>query len=557
VYRLLFSLASISVSAGLLAQPLIAPKGIVNAASFMAPSLGGGSIARGSVFTLFGARMGPDTSPGLAFPLSTTLGGVSVKVIPISGSPVDAYPIFVGPSQINAIMPSNVALGMASVQVTFNNAKSNMGPVRIVNSSLGIFAVRAGMGPGIFFNFVSQDQQPLNAPAVTAIPGGVVTLYGTGLGPVSFADNVAPTAGNLPIQTEVFVGGKSASVQYNGRTPCCSGVDQVVFTVPPDAPTGCYVPVTVRTAGTTSSNTVTMAIASDGSRCSDPGNPIAQSIINGGKFGAVVLARTNMHEDLGLKAPVDVTIDNAVVNLRQEKGDPFAFNPLFSYPPPGSCTVYAASVDLFSSDNLPLTATTGKYLDAGSSMFKLQGALGTRDVMPSIPPLNPIFNFWQFGKNIPNSGLRDSTLLTTGDFTLRVGGGADVGQFQTTITNPSPLSWTNRDQVANVTRTQPLTINWSGGPPNVPVAIIGANVDIPTNSTGLFFCVAPAGSTSFAVPAYVLANIPATRSRPIASKGVLYVGAMTLASPTNFNAPGLDLGVAAATTFSARPVIFK
>src|SRR5258706_7956534 len=232
--RLLFSLAGLSVSAGLFAQPLIAPKGIVNAASFMAPSLGGGSIARGSIFTLFGVRMGPDTSPALAFPLATSLGGVSVKVTPISGSPVDAYPIFVGPSQINAIMPSNVALGMASVQVTFNNAKSNMGPVRIVNSSLGIFAVRAGMGPGIFFNFVSQSQQPLNAPAVTAAPGQVVTLYGTGLGPVNFADNVAPTAGNLSIQTDVFVGGKSASVQYNGRTPCCSAVDQVVFTVPPD-----------------------------------------------------------------------------------------------------------------------------------------------------------------------------------------------------------------------------------------------------------------------------------------------------------------------------------
>jgi hypothetical protein len=40
--RILFSLASLSFSAALVAQPLIAPKGIVNAASFMAPSLGVG-----------------------------------------------------------------------------------------------------------------------------------------------------------------------------------------------------------------------------------------------------------------------------------------------------------------------------------------------------------------------------------------------------------------------------------------------------------------------------------------------------------------------------------
>src|SRR5260370_29500489 len=101
MFRPLVSLATLSICAGLFAQPLIAPKGIVNAASFMAPSLGGGSIARGSIFTLFGVRMGPDSSPALAFPLATTLGGVSVKVIPISGSPVDAYPIVFGPTHTN------------------------------------------------------------------------------------------------------------------------------------------------------------------------------------------------------------------------------------------------------------------------------------------------------------------------------------------------------------------------------------------------------------------------------------------------------------------------
>jgi len=32
-----------------------------------------------------------------------------------------------------------------------------------------------------------------------------------------------------------------------GRTPCCAGLDQIVFTLPADTPNGCYVPVTVRT----------------------------------------------------------------------------------------------------------------------------------------------------------------------------------------------------------------------------------------------------------------------------------------------------------------------
>lgn len=60
------------------AQPLIAPRGIVNGASFMTPGLPAGSIAQGSLFTIFGVRLGPSSSPSLSFPLATTLRGVSV-----------------------------------------------------------------------------------------------------------------------------------------------------------------------------------------------------------------------------------------------------------------------------------------------------------------------------------------------------------------------------------------------------------------------------------------------------------------------------------------------
>src|SRR5712692_7859995 len=204
------------IPACLVAQPpLISPRAVVNAASFMSPGLPSGAIAQGSIFTIFGVNIGPASSPPLAFPLSTNLGGVSIKIIQGNTS-VDGFPIFVSPTQVNAIMPSNAPLGMASVQITFNNnPKTNMAPVRIVSSSVGVFAIRAGIGPGIFFNFLAQDNQPLNSPAVPATPGQVITLYGTGLGPaVGFADNIAPPAVKLPIATEVFVGGKSAIVAY-------------------------------------------------------------------------------------------------------------------------------------------------------------------------------------------------------------------------------------------------------------------------------------------------------------------------------------------------------
>jgi uncharacterized protein (TIGR03437 family) len=105
--RLLFVLAFAALHSSAVAQqPLISARGIFNAASFMPAGLPGGSIARGSLFTIFGARLGPGTSPGLAFPLSTTLGGVSIQVTQ-GTTTVAAIPVFVSANQINAIMPSN------------------------------------------------------------------------------------------------------------------------------------------------------------------------------------------------------------------------------------------------------------------------------------------------------------------------------------------------------------------------------------------------------------------------------------------------------------------
>jgi hypothetical protein len=45
------------------AQPLIAPHWIVNGANFMTRGLSAGSIAQGSLFTIFGVRLGLSSSP--------------------------------------------------------------------------------------------------------------------------------------------------------------------------------------------------------------------------------------------------------------------------------------------------------------------------------------------------------------------------------------------------------------------------------------------------------------------------------------------------------------
>ena len=61
MYRLITRMAlGLALPFSLWAQlPAIYPHAIVNAASFYSPGLPGGSIARGSIFTIFGAALGP------------------------------------------------------------------------------------------------------------------------------------------------------------------------------------------------------------------------------------------------------------------------------------------------------------------------------------------------------------------------------------------------------------------------------------------------------------------------------------------------------------------
>src|SRR5205823_5836186 len=93
--------------------PLIYNRAILNAASFMPPGVPGGPIARGSIFSIFGTRLGPSSPTKVSsFPLGTTLANISITVSQGSTT-VNAIPLYVSESQINAIMPSNAPLGVA------------------------------------------------------------------------------------------------------------------------------------------------------------------------------------------------------------------------------------------------------------------------------------------------------------------------------------------------------------------------------------------------------------------------------------------------------------
>jgi hypothetical protein len=117
-------------------------------------------------------------------------------------------------------------------------------------------------------------------------------------------------------------------------------------------------------------------------------------------------------------------------------------------------------------------------------------------------------------------------------------GGADVGHFNTTTNFPANFAWTNSGAVTVVTRSQGVTVNWSGGAPGAYVTINGSSTSSPVNGTAAvtagFTCQAPLSAGTFTVPAAVLLALPA---------GTL--GKLSLidnTAPQPFTATGLDLG---------------
>jgi uncharacterized protein (TIGR03437 family) len=521
------------------AQPFVAPRGVLNAASYTPAGLPGGAIARGSMFSVFGQRLGPATpAQASSFPLGTTLAGVSVRITQ-GNTTVDALPVYVSAGQVNAIMPSNAPAGLVSLTVTFNGQRGNPSPVRVVNSSLGIFtATGTGAGPGIFQNFVSASDQPVNTNSLTAKPGQVVTLWGTGLGPALGPDNAAPTPGDLPVNAEVFVGGRPARRLYAGRSPCCSGIDQIVFEVPPDTPQGCWVPVHVRTEGNVTSNVTTLAIQPDGAPCSDAQNRVSERLTKGGKLGVVALSRARLLHSS------ETTADYLTPLFREEGGGPFAFHPMLSVPPPGTCTAFSAAGELVGPNAVPGLAAT-RLLNVGTAL-QFTGSRGSRSVTPSTSPLP----FLAIGRNLPGTPV-PNTLVLEADVAVQSTGGADVGAFRVATNMPSAFTWTNRDAVTRIDRTRELAIQWSGAPSGSTVAAVAISFNVPSNATTVVACVAAAEASSLSVPPDLLSKLPA------AATGLLYVVAAPFANPVAFTAPGLDLGVAMPVTISGRSVAIQ
>jgi uncharacterized protein (TIGR03437 family) len=552
--------------------PVISPASVISAASY-APIGGNAGLAEGSYISVFGANLGPSTPVSATLPLSASLGGSTVTITPASGSAVQAYLEYVSSGQINAILPSNTPTGAANVTVTYNGGTSPPVKINVVPSSFGIFTQFYGEGPAATIN-VTTGPPYYNLANNSANPGDVIELYGTGLGPISVPDTGAPGAvvpNNISVQ--VLMGNQLLTPSYAGRQGSYPGLDQINFTVPSDGsiPASCFVPITVIVNGV-ASNFGTMGVASSGRACPPPFGLTTSTLLsleNGGSInGGLVNLSSITTEVSSTSGGQTLTLDQTVqqtgaifssegglglLNLEQTLGGVPPVNP------PGTCIV-----EQINAPTPPTSATPplggATELNAGTPLM-LSGPGGSASLAFSANGYSATLAKTSFVPPPP-------ALIQPGLWTMSGPGGGDIGPFTASITVPTPLTCTNCSALTSIDRSQPLTINWTGGGGSqdwVEVAGISTTplvADTTKNVAGVFFCAAHASDQALTVPANILAQIPAAGNNPLAANYGTIAVINVLGTANSFTAPltaggNLDLALFSYSSVFLRVVAFK
>jgi uncharacterized protein (TIGR03437 family) len=242
------------------------PSGASNAFVNAADPSGGNAAAPGSIVSLYGNGLAPQTAiPDSANPLPFTLGGVTAT---LGGASVPLF--FASPTQLNFQVPLFTLSDQASTSLTINRGDSQTSfTVLLTPYAPALFTTNQG-GTGQAATLISGTAS-LAAPS-DAFPGSrparigeYISIYASGLGDVTnrpglgSASPVNPLATTLATPT-ADIGGVPATVTFSGLAPGYAGLYQVNVQVPAGVPTGPNVPI-VLTIGGVTSNTATIAVS--------------------------------------------------------------------------------------------------------------------------------------------------------------------------------------------------------------------------------------------------------------------------------------------------------
>ena len=503
-------------------------------------------VAPGSLVVVRGASLGPVNAVRAQPPYATTLGPYGVVLRSVAtGEESRAYMVSVASSVTVAVLPSSLTEGEYDLLYLNGALRSRPLRFRVVPRSFSLFSVTGdGAGPA---DAVAGDK-PVGFLS-PAKPGQIITLTGTGLGPVAGADNQAAEQA-VEVELELRIGKAIVKPIYTGRSPTAAGVDQLRFALPAEAEAeigdGCYVPVRVK-INEVFSNLVTIAKMDTADRCPHPlglseaalkkvdsGQPLTQ-----GNFwiGATVL---------------DAELDGEITRERVENAGGTFFlgtgNHLLkaageSGPiglAPGECstsTVALSASDIESIDDLLLpilvgstfqppaaldggarallTAPSGRQALLAPSLTAQSGTLQT--ILADVEDVRPV-------------------AIAPGEWQIQWQGGSQIatGIAKLNVKEADPLSWTQALPPIDAAQELPLTWSTQGLDENSTLYLSGLFL-APVENTialGSLSCKLAGNATSFTIPEAVMKSLPRT---PAGGLALLVLEGRTAVAPFSAN----------------------
>ena len=212
---------------------------VVNAASYL-PGISPGGLA-----TIYGQNLTTVTTPQIANqnPLPLHLGDDTGDVsVDVNGIPAPLFYVGFGDGQdqINFQVPYEAPTGPGAARITVYNFGN---PVITISTDSftedpGIF-----MYDGNYAIAALASNFELIGPSNPAFPGDILTLYVTGLGPLTLnlQDGYGAPSDPLAYTMDPFqvsVNGEQCQVLFSGLGPGFVGLYQINFVLPSDVPAG-------------------------------------------------------------------------------------------------------------------------------------------------------------------------------------------------------------------------------------------------------------------------------------------------------------------------------
>jgi uncharacterized protein (TIGR03437 family) len=213
--------------------------GVVQPIAVQSSAAPNGAVTPDSIASIYGSNFAGVTQPANTQPPPQSLGGVTLTVTDSAGTARVAPLMYVSPSQINFIVPSGTALGIANFAIANGGATplTSTGTIQSVAPTLFSMSgdgrgVAAAIGVAVpAANPQQQSAVPVfqcTASGCTATPISLsasaavyLRLYGTGIRNRSSLANVA-----------VNVNGTNVPVLYAGPQSSYEGLDQVNLELP-------------------------------------------------------------------------------------------------------------------------------------------------------------------------------------------------------------------------------------------------------------------------------------------------------------------------------------